>query len=243
MTSHAAPAQTPSPCTPATALDPLLDEIGRLVGAGELTPIDALRRLVGAGLLDGVPLPGRGRTAERFRFLAEVSAVDLSLGRLVEGHLDALAILAEAGRTAAAGCYGVWAAERPGGALRADRRSGPSGTAGGWVLSGIKPYASGAGELDRALVTAPSAEGPRLFDLDLRQRVADVACCPLRRWPAVGMADSLSSAPFASTTSRAMRPPRSGSPASTRPGRAFWAGAIGRRGLLVRRSRRRAPRR
>src|SRR5689334_9943551 len=53
-----------------------------------------LRQLVAAGL-DRLPLPGSGQTLARWRMLAEVAALDLSLAKLFEGHTDALAILAE----------------------------------------------------------------------------------------------------------------------------------------------------
>src|SRR5690348_908598 len=56
-----------------------------------------LRRMLAAGELD-LPLPGAGRTAQRWAALAAWGARDLSLARLAEGHVDALAILTEAGR-------------------------------------------------------------------------------------------------------------------------------------------------
>ena len=46
-----------------------------------------------------LPLAGDGSTRQRFGVLADWSARDLSLGRLVEGHADALSILCEAGQT------------------------------------------------------------------------------------------------------------------------------------------------
>lgn len=59
-----------------------------------------------------LPLPGEGHTRRRFEALAEWSARDLSLGRLAEGHADALSILCEAGQAfpATPSSYGVWAA-------------------------------------------------------------------------------------------------------------------------------------
>ena len=58
-----------------------------------------------------VPLPGSGQTWRRFRALALWAAENLSLGRLAEGHVDALAILDEAGMRPVSGAiYGVWAA-------------------------------------------------------------------------------------------------------------------------------------
>jgi hypothetical protein len=47
-----------------------------------------------------LPLPGGGRTRERWAVLADLAGEDLSLARLAEGHADALAILAELGHAA-----------------------------------------------------------------------------------------------------------------------------------------------
>jgi alkylation response protein AidB-like acyl-CoA dehydrogenase len=107
-----------------------------------------------------IPLPGSGHTAERHERLLAVGREDLSLARLVEAHWDAVAILAEAGRAAEPGAlYGVWAAEAPGKVLRME----------GLVISGSKPFCSGAGIVDRALVTVKEPEA-WLVDVDLRQR-------------------------------------------------------------------------
>jgi alkylation response protein AidB-like acyl-CoA dehydrogenase len=108
--------------------------------------------------LERVPLPGSGRSVERLRALAALGAVDGSLARLVEGHLDALAILDELGRPGDdLGRRGVWAA-RPE-LLRASR----SGR--GWRVSGTKPWCSGADGIERALVTATADDGLLLFDI------------------------------------------------------------------------------
>jgi len=112
-----------------------------------------LRKLYRRGVLD-IPFPGAGRTPERHRKLAEWARCDLSLARLAEAHVDAMAILHEAGRTPGDGLYGVWAAETPGHALHLE-----SGT-----VTGSKMFCSGAGIIDHALATV---EG-RLVDIDLR---------------------------------------------------------------------------
>jgi hypothetical protein len=74
----------------------------------------ALAQLIEAGL-DRLPLPGAGRTLERWRLLAEVAAHDLSLVKLFEGHCDALAIQTELGAPAppAGSRWGTWCAEPP----------------------------------------------------------------------------------------------------------------------------------
>lgn len=132
-----------------------------------------------------LPSPGGGDTWARFEALSQWAAQDLSLGRLVEGHSDAMAILAEAGmRPAEPGAtYGVWAARSPRRGTTARLESD------GWHLTGEKPFCSGSGLLERALVTADTADGYRLFDIDVARQV--VSTHP-DSWQAVGMADSYS---------------------------------------------------
>lgn len=66
--------------------------------------------------LDGVfPLPGGGRTQERFEALAAAGERDVCVARLLEGHVDAAAILAELGAPppGPGERWGVWAAQPP----------------------------------------------------------------------------------------------------------------------------------
>ncbi len=56
-----------------------------------------IARTAQRGELD-LPLPGSGQTAARWAALARLGRRDLCLARLAEGHADAVAILAEAGR-------------------------------------------------------------------------------------------------------------------------------------------------
>jgi alkylation response protein AidB-like acyl-CoA dehydrogenase len=135
---------------------------------------------VASGLLD-LPLPGSGRTGERWAAFAALAEEDLSLARLGEGHADAVAILAElGGPTPPPGSrWGVWAAHPPGPKLQADR-SGAQ-----WRLRGTKRYCSGARWCTDALVTADTPEGRRLFAI----AVADLVPEP-GTWPATGMAGS-----------------------------------------------------
>jgi alkylation response protein AidB-like acyl-CoA dehydrogenase len=129
-----------------------------------------------------LPPPGAGNTAGRFAALAEMSAIDLSLARLVEGHVDAVAILAEAGKPPPpSAVMGVWAARRPDADVTAVAQRG------GWHLRGRKPWASGARLLTHALVTATGDDGTRLFQVPLR---GDGVTVVPDTWPAVGMAMS-----------------------------------------------------
>ena len=77
-------------------------------------------RQIAAERADLLPKPGSGETSVRFAALADWAARDLSLARLIEGHVDTLAILEEAGHEPDPGAtYGVWAArQRPGGTGR-----------------------------------------------------------------------------------------------------------------------------
>ncbi len=131
-----------------------------------------------------VPKPGGGSTQVRFGILADWAACDLSLARLAEGHIDALAILAEAGiPPEPEATYGVWAARS--GSCRTTARL----DADGWHLAGRKPFCSGSTHIDRALVTAECDDGYRLFDVSVGESVMGV---DTESWPAVGMADSVS---------------------------------------------------
>lgn len=141
-------------------LEALTDEAGTLVGRG--TTAAALARE--HSLL--FPLPGQGATRTLWEALATVGSVDLSLARMLEPHLDAVAILDEARRSQTRGSddgaapeqtqapheghrtWGVFAAEGGGSRLTAHSVEGQV------VLSGRKPWCSLAGMLSHALVTA-----------------------------------------------------------------------------------------
>jgi alkylation response protein AidB-like acyl-CoA dehydrogenase len=115
-----------------------------------------------------LPRPGGGRTADLWSVLATLGSVDLTVARVMEPHLDALAILDEAGVGDAAfpgaATWGVYAAEGPGVRLTAAQMGSR------WVLDGHKPWCSLAERVSHALVTAWVDDTTRgLFALDLRQ--------------------------------------------------------------------------
>ncbi|MCS5719153.1 acyl-CoA dehydrogenase [Herbiconiux sp. CPCC 205763] len=135
--------------------------------SGDLAAALALARRVGRD----TPRPGGGRTARYFETLATLAAADVTVARVIEPHLDALAILAECPAPvdlAAVGAdadstWGVFAAEGPG--VRLDAIP----DAGGWLLDGTKPWCSLAGVLSHALVTAHVGGERRLFAVALQQ--------------------------------------------------------------------------
>ncbi len=155
-------------------VDPLLITSLAQVAPGDVSAHLALAR----ALTTAAPEPGGGSTRLRWELLASLGAADLSAARVVEAHLDAVAILAEAdadhdleGTT-----WGVYAAEGPG--VRLDAHEG--------VLTGTKPWCSLAGSLSHALVTAHTTDGRRLFAVDLHHPGvrADVGA-----WRARGLVD------------------------------------------------------
>jgi alkylation response protein AidB-like acyl-CoA dehydrogenase len=133
-------------------------------GIGDVPALLALAKDVGAT----APCPGSGQTALLWELLASVTAVDVAAGRILEPHLDAAAILAQAreapqaGTATFEGTWGVFAAEAPGLRLTA------SGADGGVVLNGSKPWCSIAAQLDHAVLTAHLDGGGRAaFAVDL----------------------------------------------------------------------------
>ncbi|PTU55162.1 Acyl-CoA dehydrogenase, C-terminal domain [Cellulosimicrobium cellulans] len=170
-----------------------------LVGPDELAAIDAAGTDVTA-LLDHArtigaraPFPGDGRTAELWGALASLAATDVGAARVVEPHLDALAILGQVPVPVALDAvgagpdstWGVYAAEGPGVRLEAHERDGA------WVLSGTKPWCSLAADLSHALVTAWTDAGRRLFAVALRAPGVVPADGP---WVARGLAQVVSAA-------------------------------------------------
>ena len=162
---------------------------------------DAALALAGR-VADVLPAPGQGRTAELWRGLAQLAAVDLTVARALEPHLDALAILGQARDEGyavppASGTWGVFAAEGPRTRLEArpaatdgDAAAGPAsgGThdAGTMLLTGRKPWCSLADRLDHALVTAWVSDDQRgLFAIDLKHPGVTLVDEP---WVARGLA-------------------------------------------------------
>lgn len=132
------------------------------------------------GIGPTAPAPGSGRTLELWEVLATVAAADPTVARVLEPHLDALAILgaldtdldidADLGTDLDLGSigaddgstWGVFAAEAPGVVLTAAL------TGQRWSISGTKPWCSLADRLSHALVTAHIPDGGRrLFAVSL----------------------------------------------------------------------------
>ena len=175
-----------------------------------------VRHWLESGRLD-LPLPAAGQTVTRWQHLADLAESDIVAGRLAEAHVDAVAILHELGGSAPASgeLWAVWAAESADAVLTASTRGGTV------TLTGTKPWCSGAGFCNSALVTARLEDGKRgLFAVP----VTDPAVRPLpNTWWNPGMAESdTRSVQFTDAPAVAI-----GDPGDylNRPG--FWHGAIG----------------
>lgn len=172
-------------------------------GAADLDDVDAaleaadavagLGTDVAGTLTWATGLPRPRSLAATWELLAAVAARDVAAARILEPHLDALAILDEAREAGIApgvetsGSWGVFAAEGPGVRLEARR------DADTWTLHGTKPWCSLAGDLDHALVTAwVDDDHRRLFALDLRDPAVSARSGP---WHARGL-DRVVSAPI-----------------------------------------------
>lgn len=142
---------------------------------------EVMLELIASGLA-AIPLPGSGATLERWRALAEIGALDLSLAKLFEGHTDAAAILVELRGQTADGLWAVWAAEDPRFRL-IYHQEGQSGR-----VVGQKPWCSGASVVDHALITAwTEMNKPILVQVNLGHTGVSLQS---DGWQAVGMAAS-----------------------------------------------------
>ncbi len=101
--------------------------------------------------------------------LIALGRTNVPLSRLTEGHIDAVRILDQAGRSPEPGAlYGVWASKSGATGTRLTR------TTTGWWLDGTLRFASGSGVLDRALVPAALDDGEQvLIDLPVAELPVD----------------------------------------------------------------------
>ncbi len=189
---------------------------GAIAGAAaaeQPTDVDAALRLARA-IGSTRPVPGDASTRDLWEAFATIASRDLGAVRALEPHLDAVAILAQAGMEDSGGTWGVFAAE--GGVDPLMASSGDPIT-----LTGTKQWCSLADRLDSALVTATTTTGAkRLFAVDLRQPGVQVL-------PSTWMARGLSEIPSGPVTFDAVPATPVGEPGwyLERPGFAF--GGIG----------------
>lgn len=142
-----------------------------IASAGDMRgAMQALHRLVAPP----ATAPDGNRDLDLLRCLYEVGRCDLPLGRLFEGHVDAQQIVGRlsdahiardvAALAAAGATFGVWNADLAGEPLRFEHGR----------LSGGKAFASGAGVLSHALVSADVPGGRQLLLIDLAAAPPDI---------------------------------------------------------------------
>jgi hypothetical protein len=135
-----------------------------------------LRQLLAAGQLD-LPLPAHGESVRRLLQLHDLCAGEsVSVGRLLEAHCDATAILAEAGRALPSN-----ASRHSGGAVRATPRGR------GWRINGSLRFCSGAPIIDVALVDVAIDDHLQLMVVPLRDGGVDI---DLDDWRTAALADT-----------------------------------------------------
>lgn len=169
-------------------------------------PLEDVKALADHGLL-AAPLPpafggvGLGAGADGAVALAHALALtgggSLPLGRLYEGHVNALALIAAygsaeqldtyAGRAREGHLFAVWNTQREPGVRLIDDGGPPSGR---FHLSGAKIFASGAGFVTYPLITAHDRAGQLLMVVP----EAAKATTDLSQWRASGMRASASGA-------------------------------------------------
>lgn len=111
-----------------------------------------------------VPPMGDGQSEVRLNFLTTVARRDLSLARLIEGHLDATQILREAQRPVVdEKLYAIWASGGPEDTLQITQSDSNSRAT---ELTGRKPFCSGSDIVDRALIYISPSE--QLVDVNMR---------------------------------------------------------------------------
>ncbi|MAW99831.1 MAG: acyl-CoA dehydrogenase [Sphingomonas sp.] len=169
-----------------------LAELGAQYDARPAYPADSIALLSNAGLLRAFAPGARWSDRESeyhamFEALRRIGRADLSLGRLFEGHVNALQLFGWYGDKGqlhwlskaleGGAMFGIWASEpAPGVQL--------VGEEGEMHLTGAKHFASGAGGIDHAIVTAKQNEaGRRLIVVSGR----DAARADNRAWQVRGM--------------------------------------------------------
>jgi alkylation response protein AidB-like acyl-CoA dehydrogenase len=131
---------------------------------GENYPADRVSALADAGATASfVTLDSAGYVDALMTVLRQIGGADLSLGRIYEGHVNAAQVVHAYGDAAqrhrlqqdlAAGkILGVWNTEPAPMTLVRE--------ADAWRLAGSKSFATGAGHIDRALITARRPDGAK----------------------------------------------------------------------------------
>lgn len=198
MRNHSALAAVPPPAyDPEKAASDVEAQIyagAERVDATALYPAGAIASLNTAGLLraclpqdlGGVGLAHGDVAVDALRpILTTIGRASLTVGRLFEGHVNAVGLVARYEPAALAILASEVAAGRISGVWNAERGQGLRGTRvdGGWLLSGSKIHCSGSGAIHRPLVTTNVGEdGPLMMLPAVEPERVDLSV-----WRAAGM--------------------------------------------------------
>lgn len=194
--AHQPISSSDTPVFRAQVVTQMLVALGARYDAAPVFPAESLKALAAANLHrtfapveSGGEAFGDAATHNQclMNVLRVIGRADLSVGRLYEGHVNALALFdwygsgaqkADLGDDLAQGAfYGVWATEpQPGVQLRDGN--------GGSVLDGAKSFATGAGGLAYAVITAQPEQGERRLVV---VRADDPTRTDLSQWRVRGM--------------------------------------------------------
>ncbi|MGB6151036.1 MAG: acyl-CoA dehydrogenase family protein [Pricia sp.] len=168
---------------------------------GHRYPMEGIQILKSSALLcanipsnfGGGGLGEESGNAKLLDILKTIGSYDLSLGRIYEGHLNALLLISRHAsqrqkelffKEAQRGkLFGIWNSEMPSEPLRYKRAGGK------FELTGAKVFCSGATNIDRPIVTADGKEGTYMtvLEMDKLQLKEDMTY-----WKPMGMKSSVS---------------------------------------------------
>ncbi|AZL13977.1 hypothetical protein CXR25_14975 [Brevibacterium aurantiacum] len=132
------------------------------------------------GLARFLHLSGQSTQTDQWEALVEIAAIDVAVARMLEPHVDALGILAEAGHESpdAHSTWGVYAADVPEFAVAANDEGGQT------LLTGEKAWCSLAAELTHAIVIVEGIDGSRACAVDLTNSRVQAQTVS---WPSLGL--------------------------------------------------------
>lgn len=180
------------PAAQASAIAPRLMALGARYDAAPVFPIESMKCLADAGLHRCfAPVASGGHDFGSvdawhlclFNVLRIIGRADLSVGRLYEGHVNAVILFDRFGsavqqhalrqRLDSGAFYGMWATEPPPGVQMIGR-----------MLKGAKSFATGAGGLAHAIITVQPQDGARRL---IVVAADDAARADLSQWRVRGM--------------------------------------------------------
>jgi alkylation response protein AidB-like acyl-CoA dehydrogenase len=167
-----------------------LSEAGARADRTGVFPADGMKILRDLGVIDAFSGLAAPAAEDLFDALRLIGRADLSLGRIFEGHVNGVRLIAWYGDDdqkrlmcrdlADDALFGVWATEPPPGVSVVEGEDGAA-------LSGMKSFATGAAAIQRAVITVRDAKGvKRLLIAPITPERADASGWRTRGMRATG---------------------------------------------------------